>query len=342
MKIVVLLKPNNAVDYHRLTLPFENMLWDMNDQVIFLPNDKPFPIRLLDSTDIVIFSRTCPFNVDKILEARKRIGFKIVVDIDDYWYLNENHHLIDVWLADKTSEKTIKSIHLADHVFCTNVQLRDRIAIINKDVSIFKNALPYGEGQFKKGPAYQGGFISFLYVGSITHLQDIRTIEPALKACRNDTFIRTNSMLKLAGYSNTKTWNRILNVVKEYGDWGFLSVKPISSYMDAYDHGNVCIAPLANNEFNTFKSTLKIVEAGCKSRPIICSDMAPYSEDRDCPGVILCKTSRDWYEAIEDFVRNPHKINELGHMLHKYVNKKYSLSIENIKRHHLFKQIIAE
>ena len=317
------------------------MQWKEGDSVIVLENDAAFHGPILQNADIVIYSRVCPFNIEKILDLRDKYGFKLVVDIDDYWFLYDQHHLINIWLADKTSSKMIRSIEIADYIFCTNEKLRSRIHIINENVSIIKNAFPFGEQQFTKAEPYVGGLIKFLYAGSITHLHDIRILEPAFNACRNNPKIFARSMLSVAGYSPTRTWERILNVVKQYGNHGYILNRPLREYMDSYNTGHVCIAPLMNNEFNTYKSTLKLVEAGCKGRPIICSDMLPYKEDEDCPGVILCKNSKDWYQAFEMFVDQPEKINELGSYLHSYVVENYNLATENKKRYELFKQIIA-
>lgn len=341
MNIVALVTPNNGVDYHRLLLPFHYMPWKEGDSVMVLQNDKSFNSDMLARADIVTYCRTCPFNLDKILDARNKYGFKLVIDIDDFWFLYENHHLINTWLRDETSKKMIRSIEIADFIFCTNNKLKSRIEMINENVAIIKNAFPYGEGQFVKNEPYEYGLIRFIYAGGITHLQDIKTIAPALGACSQNLFIANNAVLQIAGYSNSRTWNRIIDVAKMFGSYGTIPALPLNNYMDCYNSADVCIAPLASNDFNTYKSTLKTVEAGCKGMPLICSDMLPYNEDNLCDGIVFCKNSKDWYNAIDDFVKRPHKIKEKGDILHKHVFRHYNLHTENRKRYHLYKQTIA-
>jgi len=120
------------------------------------------------------------------------------------------------------------------------------------------------------------------------------------------------------------------NIVSECKKFSTLEIMPLSSYMNAYNGKDVSIAPLSDDKFNHYKSNLKILEAGCKYMPIICSNLPPYNYD-DSKGIILCSTTADWLNAFETF-SNPQNRSEAGLILGEYVRKYYDLqTINNIR-----------
>jgi len=340
MKIAAFVKLNVGVDYHRLDLPFNHYSLDSGDSVLRIYSGQELKKGILRNVDIVIFSRECPFNFDTILECRKEMGFKIVVDIDDYWYLYPEHYLTNDWLRRNTSEKIMRSMREADMVFCTHEKLQQRIKSFNENVHILPNALPYGNGQFyfftkPEKPAV-------IYTAGISHLHDLRSIEPALKLCGSDPQVSLNSTFILAGY-NTKTpriWDIMVNIVANYGSYKKSIMRPLPHYMDHYNWASIAIAPLLDNDFNRYKSNLKILEAGCKQLPIVASAMHPYTLDDGVKGVHLCKTARDWYNEIKKLVLSPQLVEEEGVALYEHVKKTYDLREINKKRNELFKQLL--
>ena len=89
MKIMAITQPNSGVGYHRLMMPIQYMSKTyalFTDQL----NDK----LLEDGFDIVVINRFIHnTELDQVLEARKKFGFKLIVDIDDYWILDAWHVL---------------------------------------------------------------------------------------------------------------------------------------------------------------------------------------------------------------------------------------------------------
>jgi glycosyltransferase involved in cell wall biosynthesis len=336
MRIVALVKPNSGVDYHRITLPLDYWEFDDGDSILRLSANQNLDPKALEGADILFYSMACPYNIETILKLKRQYGFKIVLDIDDYWYLHSHHHRSNYWISNRISHKVIASMKTADMVITTHSRLQERISTSNKNVHVVANALPLGFGQF----VYRNPVVNppiLLYASGTSHLHDLEIIRASLRACSKDAQLRDCTFV-LAGYGDTPTWNKMLNVCKNFGNYGVRPVLSLEKYMDHYDHANVSIAPLENNEFNTYKSNLKIIEAGAKKLPIIASAVHPYNLD-DVPGVTLCRTSQDWYKAIKRLLENPQKAKSEGQMLYEYVNRMYNLVDHNKKRKQLFKWI---
>jgi glycosyltransferase involved in cell wall biosynthesis len=109
--------------------------------------------------------------------------------------------------------------------------------------------------------------------------------------------------------------------------------------MECYD-ADVALAPLEANMFTAFKSNLKILEAGCKNLPIICSNVPPYSDEPPTLGVMYASNTREWVEWFQWCVRNPTAVKELGQQLGQYVREHYDLRKINEHRKQIIESLI--
>ena len=55
--------------------------------------------------------------IHELLEYKKKYGFKLIIDIDDYWHLDPWHILADVY----PTNEIIEYIKAADFVTVTNI-----------------------------------------------------------------------------------------------------------------------------------------------------------------------------------------------------------------------------
>ncbi|MEJ0081553.1 MAG: hypothetical protein WDM78_11560 [Puia sp.] len=88
--------------------------------------------------------------------------------------------------------------------------------------------------------------------------------------------------------------------------------------MTSYNEIDVALAPLVDNEFNSCKSELKLIEAGVKKIPVIATNLPPFS-DVQAQGVTLCKSTRDWKLAIKKFRDDPEYVKEQGELVYQWV-----------------------
>lgn len=135
---------------------------------------------------------------------------------------------------------------------------------------------------------------------------------------------------------------------------------PIQSYAYHYDNIDILLAPLVDNEFNRYKSNLKVVEAAMKDVAIIASDNPPYSADsisyllingrvnkngncilvreRNTPE----KNAREWIKAITFCVEHPEAVKQMKQNNYEFVNTNYNLTAVSYKRINWLKKIYKD
>jgi hypothetical protein len=111
-------------------------------------------------------------------------------------------------------------------------------------------------------------------------------------------------------------------------------VKPIEKverYMRLYDGHKVAIAPLLGSDFSACKSNLKILEAGAKGLPIICSDVLPYATADMRHVVRFAGSSTEWVGHVSQLLQRSRAADE-GSRLAEHVRKHYHLNTVNEHR----------
>lgn len=349
--ILPLINAESGCDYHRLILPLKYMGIDLD----FF--EKKEIGQVVQDTKIVIFNRIPHCPIEHIESMRKQLGIKVVVDLDDYWILNPNHLLSSGWRKSNMAEQIIRSLKLADVVTCTTSLLADKIKQFNSNVHVIPNALPFGQDQFnEERNEFETGKTRFIYAGGSTHFWDIRELEIPFTKVNQDKSL-TGAYFNLAGYDdatvpNKREWTKIENQFNLKGklrNYTRYNTLPIDRYMNHYMNADVSLIPLAYNNFNRHKSNLKIIEAGCKNIPAICSNVEPYINEQytgnsdkfpKC-GLRFAKNAREWYEQIWHYTHNPRLREDDGAALGEYVRKHYDLNKVNEYRKQLFDHLMS-
>lgn len=335
MKILILYNQSSGCCYHRSYLPFSCMQIQDGDQTLF----KDYQDVLMDEdfqVDIVYYNRIPPIPINNLNQLRKRYGFKICCDIDDYFFLYPGHYLEKIWEKDRMSEHVIANLRNADLVTCTNYLLREDVLNHNRNCEVIPNGLPFDILQFNSFRVPDSK-ARVTFAGGGSHYHDLKSIEPALNKLSMEKDVKDNSVFNLAGFEPTEVWKNIerlftgLPVMKN-------KYMPLMEYMNQYMFADISIAPLCNNYFNMRKSNLKIIEAGCKAIPIVCTDMHPYIDKNE--GVIKCNTQQDWYKEIKSLILSPAKRTELGSILAEYVRNRYDLLKINKDRYEILTNLI--
>lgn len=150
-------KRDSSCDYHRCVMP---------DHYLSLPKTQE-----INKASVYMFNRIPNHN----LKDLKRMGIKIVCDVDDLWFLNREHYLYAHFKAKGMAERIINSLQMADLVLTTHARLADKVKAHNKNVEVVPNAIAYGKGQFNIGKQPYTGKIGF--VGGMSHYQDIELVK---------------------------------------------------------------------------------------------------------------------------------------------------------------------
>lgn len=130
--------------------------------------------------------------------------------------------------------------------------------------------------------------------------------------------------------------------------------KPIGSYGTHYQDIDVLLVPLVDNEFNTKKSQLKVVEAAFTNKALIASNVGPYTidlrsgylkggiidETANCLLVDKDAKAKDWVKAIKLYAKNPDLMNKLKTNLRVEITSKYNLGEVSKIRANLYKKLV--
>ena len=131
--------------------------------------------------------------------------------------------------------------------------------------------------------------------------------------------------------------------------------KDINTCLTHYDNIDILLVPLKDDKFNSFKSELKLVEAGFKHCGVICSNFGPYTigtksifkkggeldKDGNCILIDSPSRSKDWVKAITKVVNNPELVPLLQENMYNHVAEAYDLRNVTQKRAEFYRDIVS-
>ena len=270
MNILTLTQRYSGCGYHRLMLPVNYMEKNYGRITDHMTEDQWHE----KNYDIVFINRA--WDKDNLTDLRKKHGFKLVVDVDDYWLLDHYHHMYEAYNLSNYHSVIIDHIRAADLVTCTHDRLAEKIYSHNKNVVILPNAIPYGNDQFN-GERVATDSVKLFWAGGISHEQDLKILEGSLKN------LKGNVHMVLGGFSDTNEteryyWCRMANYFTANKTLPHTLLKgcSVDQYYQMFKHADVMLVPLKKTHFNSFKSNIKILEAAGKAVPVIVSAVHPY------------------------------------------------------------------
>lgn len=330
MRIITVGQRNSGVSFHRLFNP-----------LIYLPKEYAMMTDVLTEEelekgyDILFINRyIANMEIEEVVRLKEKYGFKLVVDIDDFWHLDPWHILYGKY----PTKKVIEHIKAADMVICSNELLALEIYKYNKNCMVVPNALPYGEDQFTDVKT-ESDKVRFVYAGSITHGKDIAILKNPMKRVAGDSMVKNNSTFILCGYSEDKhvanEWGRMINdYLHGFKVDGYIrAALPVDQYMNFYNEADACLVPLVASKFNAMKSNLKVLEAATKNAPVICSNVKPYS---DCKHIIRVNNQSDWFINIKKVVKDAIYRKEMGEANGQWCRENFNLIKVNQLRTQIF------
>ena len=326
MRIIAFVNRDSGPAYHRLIMP----LLIMPGVDVYITNN------LLDEhfekgCDLFIYNRVLPqFCLEDISRLKEKYGFKICVDVDDYWELDDHHILYDYYKEQDFAAQQITQIMYADFVTTTNTRLAKEIQQYNKAVHVLPNAIPK-QGQFKIAPEPYH-LTRLFWQGSITHEEDINLLKIPIERLLP---IAAKIKMVIAGYHiDEQTWHNMA-LTYTFGcklQYKLLPALPVTSYYEHYKNADICLVPLVNSRFNRMKSNLKVLEAANLGLPVIASAVHPYL---DMP-LIYCKSGEDWVKNIERLSCSKKRQQDAGAELAEFCNKHFNFNKINKERKQIY------
>lgn len=294
---------------------------------------------------------------------------KLIMDVDDWWEYHPSHPYYKMSKNINLKEKTIKALRKAHFITTTTEHFANKIKSYNKNVFVIPNSVSLKEKQFQIVEKEASEVLKIGYVAGVSHLEDIKLLRGTLSSLSKKSI-----QMQLCGFNVRKdkelnsTWHKmeieftdnynlkdkmyidhLLEFTfdpfprEDYMEYKRIWTKPINTYMTLYDDLDVCLAPLKNYEFNSYKSNLKMLEAGAKKKPIIVSGVMPYLDGvhlKNCLIVDPKKEHKLWIKYVNQLVDNSQMRLDFGENLYEYVVTNFDLEKITSKRAEVYNKIL--
>lgn len=285
------------------------------------------PEDLMQWPDVVVFGRTYAQHFDpiKIMRDYKKLGKKVVYDIDDdIWNVSKDNpsHLVATAFKDQYEGM----MREADTIITPSPVLAKKIKkfVKKKPVMLCPNGIDFDSGNmytYQERPHENRDTLKIGYMGAASHWKDLQLIGKTLsKLSKKYDFLfviygitgepleaaiyNYNKMLQLKLQPEKAAYHKaaidFYEQLQEMRMWHipFMppELHPRTLSMCDFDIG---IAPLEDNSFNHGKSNIKYYEYAAVGTVCLASDVKPYSEEVPLRAK---NTEKDWYKKLEKLI----------------------------------------
>lgn len=356
MKICIVYNAHpTGCSYYRLEMP-NAVVSDNYPEFDFVcvENIATITDEALESVDLFLFNRTwVQGTIDQVRNVYKALtsaGAKVILDMDDYWYLGTGHIMYKQYQDQKMSEMIAETVRLADHVTCTTTHLAEYVKKLNPNITILPN-IPYDKyQQFIPVPEMEPDpdVVKFGWFGGAQHGEDIEMLYNSMGKLEGDHSLDGKYRIYLGGWNDGNHvysgYERIFSYNgKNTRNYGRIRAADIYSYVGGYNFVNVTMAPLRDTLFNGLKSELKVVEAGWMGKALICSEKEPYTDIvrhmENAYVVPYRKNDTGWYKAIKMLTNEPETRMALAAQLQKDVKERFDLDATTQRRVELYRAL---
>lgn len=173
------------------------------------------------------------------------------------------------------------------------------------------------------------------YIGGRTHYKDLDNLKPVMSklwgAYRDKLHVNIHG---ITTHNETvqRIWRNMIQslipkekYMKHCKQWPLIHWNEYAFY---YDYNDIVISSVQESDFNACKSELKVLEAGAKWTPIVCTDFVTYNRVK-MPGLRLASTPQEWYDHLSELITNKEERNKYGKLLGQYVREEYDWKKEN-------------
>lgn len=335
MKILSLMRQTSEgkIDgcaYYRQWMPNKSIS-DIN-QILQINTLKPLTDEKIKDFDVFQIIR----HGFEDMQRAKKLGLKIIFDIDDYWILDSWHELNKQYKETNYTSQVLSCLEIADVVTTTNEFLAEKCLKYNKNTIIIPNRILTNDKQWHSTKT-QSNLVRIGFVGGRHHVKDCELIEKSMAKLYCDKELEGKFIVAYFGWSNQTPENNIAKALSGGGvakQTQFITVAPadIHTYATFYDNVDIALAPLVDTTFNRCKSNLKIIEAGAKQCAVVASDIPNFA---GVPGVIYVKQNKShkgFYKSLKDLILNESERKERSKLINLHFEENYNLEKNNTYR----------
>jgi len=279
-------------------------------------------------------------SADALAGHARATGAKLLYDLDDD-LLNIPRSHPNAEELRPTAAIVRRMARHADHVWVSTEVLRDRLLSLSKDVRIIPNGLDERLWQhqpvvFRDSPEP----VRILCMGTATHDDDFKIIEPVLERLRADFSYRVSiDMIGVTSQADVPPWINRLGVSLH----GSQSYPGFVNWFTRQPRWDIGLAPLADSAFNLAKSSIKAWDYASRGISVVASAIPVYRGSvADGPGGVLAdNTEAGWYMTLSWLVRDDEARVRLGRGAHAAFVAAGSLASQADLRRQAWAEVLA-
>lgn len=215
IKILVIPSDRSGCGYFRSVQPHKFIAENYSDKFEIdiryeIPQDQPLE-SFLSKYDILHIHKQLDKEC-KIISMAQFLGVKVIVDVDDYWDLGNDHPMSLSAKQQNWKAPIIAHVQQADYVTTTTDIFKNTIKPFNKNVLVFPNAIDPTEEQFIPKPTYSDKLRFGIICGS-SHEKDIEILRGVVASLPKD--IIEQMQIVLCGFDTRGTITMINPLTKE-------------------------------------------------------------------------------------------------------------------------------
>ena len=274
-KKVMFIKDTSGCGYWRMTVPsryinLDKYYWDMCEAEV--------TYEYLLEYEVIVVQRLHQWREFYTIERLKRMGRKIIYDIDDDIFNIPSHNPASRLIRNDECEAARCIMRLADKITVTTEILKNKLGFPEKTV-IIPNAIDLDDGYPTGWQGSPDEFKRIVWMGSATHHEDWTECFDAVDELFRQ---RKDVRLLIMGMLPNVVRKNVEDATKPYWDnrVEFMDFKDVETYVSLTKNfkADIAIAPLQSTPFNSCKSAIKWQEYTAAGLPTIASDCSPYKE----------------------------------------------------------------
>lgn len=347
MRVSAYVKTDGACDLYRIVQPIRMLgkNTDCQTALINLWDSEDERAMKLDA-DVIIFPRIVDFTTVSIIKNFQKIGKKIVVEFDDNLFnvsplsphyvdhgvedahiKMEDGKVLPIWEDGKNinlenNKKKIeafkKILAAADMVTVTTDILANVYRKYSSNVVVLPNCVDTSIWQslpLKR----RGDDVRLFWAGGSSHYEDWFILKDVIPAVMKK---HPEVKLVLLGMKWDATLEGIPEDRIEFHPW---TPTPAYPYKTAILDVDIGLIPLADNDFNNCKSSIKWLEWGALGIPCVTSLVSPYKEMYNGKNGVFIENNnpRSWYEGISLLIEDSVLRAKAGGAAKRYVEENY-------------------
>lgn len=262
-----------------------------------------------------------PFTYSYLGVLGEKYGLKHVMDLDDdLLHISFSNPVMWYFQKEKNEYENFKKvIKITPYMSVTNSHLKK----VYKDFKDFQGkiwVLPnyIDPDLWINDPHIEDEVITIGYQGGSTHMGDLIYQNEEFFGALTYILGKYQGKVKLKIFgAYLPLWQNIPYVAYQDGNSDFYEYLKIRKKWIADVDIGIC--PLAEDEYNLSKSSIKHYEYAIAKVPVIVQDYGPYKFVQDGKTGLKARDFRSWVQAFEFLIENKVKRKEIGERGYKYV-----------------------